>query len=111
LTHVDVCWRNVVSWFGRPDAFDATSDPTVAYYPGNYFAVLPEGIRRHSLSTWRSVYDRLIVNNTCTAHGVDPDRGKHHTAGAFEHLAHIIWGGHDAGYSGPHFVHDFVAGS
>ena len=104
VPHVEECWRNILDWFGRSEVFPKSQTPTVTFYPGNYFAVTREAILRYPHATWHRVYERLIVNNSCTGFGTDPALGKHHAAGAFEHLAHVIWGGHAATYAGPHWT-------
>ena len=105
------CWLRVASWFGHPEAFQGMREPTVTVYCCNYFAVTRENIRRIPWHTWNHVYQALVVNGTChdvpaytTVIAPDRDRGKHEAAGAFEHLAHLIWGGSEqtAHYSGPH---------
>ena len=81
-------------------------EPAVSFYCCNYFAVLRENIRHHPLATWRRVYERLVVNNSCL--GRDPpdlDHGTHEGGGAFEMLAALIWGGPEAAanHTGPNW--------
>ena len=106
---VAACWRHVLAMFGRDEVFaDPDVLPTVTFYPGAYFAVSRENIQRHPLKTWRAVYERLIVDNSCLGDGtVDPNHGKSFAAGAFEHLAHVIFGGSGASYKGKHWEEEF----
>lgn len=103
------CWRTVAAWFGSAHIFDHMAHPTVTFYPCNSFAVSRESVQRHTLATWRSAYERMVVNGSCAppqAPGEPSaeDRlaaGKHTVASAFEHLAHVVWGGAGAQYDGP----------
>ncbi|EOD14739.1 hypothetical protein EMIHUDRAFT_197272 [Emiliania huxleyi CCMP1516] len=91
---VATCWKNVARWFGKPHAF-GDAPPKVSMYASNYFAAhASANIHRHPLATWRWVYERVVLNHSCVDGRVpDAALGKHETAGAFEHLAPIIWGG------------------
>ena len=83
------CWRDVARTFG----LRLSPAPAVTLYCCNYFAVTRERIRRFPLAIWRRAYEKYIVNANCSALS-HVDFGKHDIAGTFEHLAHMIWGGH-----------------
>ena len=65
----------------------------VGFYCCAYYAVSRERLLQTPLAVWTEVYTQLIVQGTCVPGGpADMDQGKHEGGGAFEHLAHVIFG-------------------
>ena len=110
---------------GAPTARSSTSSdrasgvPILSFACCNYFAVLPESVRRFPRHVWAAAYNRTVSpNGACDSRpdGVAVHAGPGGTtgegraegdptgqtvAGAFESLAHAVWGGLGAHYSGP----------
>lgn len=96
---VEKCWRHVASMFD-PRLFENHT-----FGKGTFkinmvccacFAVHKENILRIPFATWAKLYDDMVVRGSCTGGSRDLALGKHETAGAFEHLAHVIFGGKPA---------------
>lgn len=117
---VEDCFRHIASDFDRHDLFDGVPYSTwgPGYDPANEtaaalglklrficcacFAVTRQRIRQAaSHAVWKGIYERAIVKGECVPGRKDLDRGKHELGGAFEHLAHVIWGGHEAYWKEP----------
>lgn len=56
------------------------------------FAVSRDQLRLTPYETWASFYKQAIEKGSCVHGREDESRGKHETAGAMEHLAHMIFG-------------------
>lgn len=102
---VEGCWRTVAQHFGHnifdgiPYSFvNGTNDEDgfrVNIVCCACFAVTRDYIRSTSFNTWRSFYEQAIVRGSCVEGQKDMSMGKSETAGAFEHLAHVIFGRKD----------------
>jgi len=95
--HVDACWREVSKHF-KLNLFEGSppgSDFKINMVCCACFAVKRELLLSTPFEVWTSFYERSIVRGQCVEGQLDIDEGKHETAGAFEHLAHVIFGRKD----------------
>lgn len=101
---VEQCWRDVLRVFGV--AAEPKREPKIAAYAAAQFAASRGAIRRHPRSAWERAYAMLGGARACHPGPLDfgelhappsrqRDSGKlnRHTAGAWEHLNHVIVGG------------------
>ena len=95
---VHACWAKLAGDFDKP--IPEATDPIVSFYCCAYFAVTKSQILRHPLRSYAAAYDRIVNAERCfpdktwqgrniTNFGNDKDT----SAGAFEHLQHMLLGG------------------
>lgn len=108
---VEQCWRDftaIVHLLG----FQHRVEPTVSFYPGNYFAVGRSNIIKRPLAEWKAAYDKAVspvchngpldlkalstkvlehANFTEEQRVMDTGSSKDISGGALEHLANMIY--------------------
>lgn len=109
---VEQCWRDFAAIFHLP-GFQDKVEPTVSFYPFNYFAVGRSNIVKRPLAEWKAAYDKAVspvchngpldlkalstkvleqANFTEAQQVIDTESSKHTSGGALEHLANMIYG-------------------
>lgn len=108
---VEQCWRNMLAAFDLSGLLPPRAKPTVGYYQGALFAASRAQLRLHPRSAYARAHALLAGGDGRCHHGelqwetlfsprlpttvaLDaPANCKHTSAGAWEHLEHIIVGG------------------
>ena len=92
------CWSGLASDFNV--SISLTSDPVVSFYSGAYFAVTRQALLRNTRAAYASAYARIVLADKCSSDKVWQGRpitnfgtSKGTSAGAFEHLQHVLIGG------------------
>ena len=98
---VQTCWSSVVEHFKVNFLLDVSAHDTRMIVDGDTrvnivccacFAVSRDLLRLTPYETWASFYNQAIEGGSCVRGRKDSSLGKHETAGAIEHLAHMIFG-------------------
>ena len=107
------CHRQVASEFGREDIFDGVpyfyqrEEEQEKLFRLSFiccacYAVTRERIQQAaSYETYRAFFNRAIERGECVPGRKDLDKGRAESAAAWEHLAHVIFGGYDAHWTEP----------
>lgn len=100
-SRVQTCWSSVVKHFKVEHLLNTSANSTRRRVDGDTrvnivccacFAVSRDLLRHTPYETWASFYKQAIEEGSCVRDRKDASLGKHETAGAIEHLAHIIFG-------------------